>query len=215
VTRTSTRLERNDPLKVAVRVLILVRWGAEIAAFPLAPFLYKKHFVILVLMRPTKDVLLAAGFLLRLHKVGLIPVVSAAVPIGLVGVWLPYFLGRVHGKELRSGRVPRLAKRILDPKRTKKMQKLLHKKGKALIFLGRLALFPSGLVGTAAGAGELTPREFFPADVAGALTSMAASLGAGFGLGAAYKAAGPWIVAGAAVALVGASVIAARFLRRE
>ncbi len=215
MTSASTALQRNTPLKVAVRILILIRIAISIAAFPLAPFLYRKHFVILVLMRPTKDVLLAAGFLIHLHKVGLIPVVAAAVPLGLVGVWLPYFLGQIHGKELRSGDVPRFAKRILDPKRTKKMQKLLKRRGNALIFLGRLALFPSALVGTAAGAGEVPGKEFFPVDIAGALTSIAEAIGFGYVLGAAYKAAGPWLTGVAAGAGVAAAFIAARFLRRE
>lgn len=212
---TETSLERNSALKGLVRAFIFLRIAVSIAAIPLAPFLYRKHFVLLVLMRPSKDVLLAGGFLVRLGKVGLVPLLAAAIPLAFVGVWLPYFLGRIHGKELRSGDVPRLARRILDPERTKKMQELLNRRGKSLIFLGRLALFPSALVGTAAGAGEMPPRQFFPVDAAGALASIAASVGAGYVLGYAYKAAGPWLTAVAAAALVAASFIVARFLKRE
>jgi membrane protein DedA with SNARE-associated domain len=208
-------LERSEALRVAVRVLIAARIIVSIVAIPLAPLLYRKHFVLLVLMRPTKDVLLAGGFLVRLNKIALFPMLAAAIPLAIFGVWLPYFLGRIHGKELRSGDVPKLFRRILDPDRTKKMQKLLESKGRWLIFFGRLALFPSALVGTAAGAGEMSPRQFFPVDILGALVSIAECVGTGYVLGYAYKRAGPALTVVAGIAAIAAAFIAARFLRRE
>ena len=63
------------------------------------------------------------------------------------------------------------------------------------MFFGRLAAFPSTLMAAAAGASGVPPREFLPADTAGALVSMGALLGVGYVLGEAYEEAGPWITA--------------------
>src|SRR5688572_26350398 len=119
-------MRKNKRLRSALLVLAAIRVVIGIAAIPLAPFLYKEHFVVLVLMRPTKEVLLAAGFLIRLGKVWWVPIVAAAVPLAIFGVWQFYFLGRQYASQIRSGRnLPWVAKKILRPDHVKAMTKLL------------------------------------------------------------------------------------------
>ena len=63
------------------------------AAVLLAPWLYREHAAVLVLMRPTKEVFLFGGFLAQRGDVGLPVLVLAALPILLGGVWI--FFGLV------------------------------------------------------------------------------------------------------------------------
>jgi membrane-associated protein len=209
-----TKLLQSDRVRVALLVLAAVRLVIGLIAIPLAPVLYREHYVVLVLLRPTKEVLLAGGFLLRLDKIGLIPVIAAAIPLAILGVWHMYVLGRMYAKELRSGDIPALAKRVLPPDRIETMQKLLKRKGVKLVLLGRLAAFPSTLVAAAAGSGNMPSKQFLPVDAVGGLLSIAEVLGAGFLLGSAYEEAGPWITVVGVAVLVAAAVIVARFLRR-
>ena len=209
-------MKKDSRVRAVLLALAGVRVLIGVLAIPLAPFLYREHFVVLVLMRPTKEVLLAGGFLLRLEKVGLIPLLAAAIPLSILGVWQFYYLGRQYADQIRSGKgVPKWARRLLDPKRIKKMQKLLDRKGTKLVFLGRLAAFPSTVVGTAAGSSDMRSREFLPADGVGGLLAIAEVVGAGFLLGETYDEAGPWITAVGVGVLIVASIIIARFLRKE
>ncbi|HUS61685.1 MAG TPA: VTT domain-containing protein, partial [Acidimicrobiales bacterium] len=187
-----------------------------IAAIPLAPVLYKGHFVILVLLRPTKEVLLAGGFLMRKGEVALVPVLLAAVPLAIFGVWLLYALGRAYAIEIRDGAgLPRWAERVLPPRRIKALCAILDQKGWPVIVIGRLAAFPSALLGAAAGASDLSSRVFLPADGIGGLLSIAEVLIAGYVFGSAYKEAGPWVTGLGVAALAGMLVLVGRWLRRE
>jgi membrane protein DedA with SNARE-associated domain len=185
------------------------------AAIPLAPFLYEEHFLILVLLRPTKEVFLAGGFLARQGDVNLLLVVLAAIPLSIFGVWLFYLLGRAYSKQIHDDKMPGLAARILTPERIKKFEKTLDKKGPKLIFLGRLAVMSSATVAAAAGAAKLEPKKFFPWDLAGGLLSIAYTLAAGWFLGEAYEKAGPWITAAGVVALAAFAYILGRSLKKD
>lgn len=206
----------------AVRFRTVLLWLATaravlgVAAIPLAPFLYREHFAVLVLLRPTKEVLLAAGFLIRQGDVHPVVVVLAALPLMLGGVWQFFALGRGFSDELRSGEgLPKLAQRLLPPERVKKLCGVLDRKGTRLIFLGRLATFPSSLLGTAAGTAGMRTWKFLRADALGVLVGMAEVLLAGYLLGQAYKTAGPWLTAVGVVALLGMLFVLGRSLTRD
>lgn len=194
--------------------LAAVRVVVGILAIPMAPFLYREHFIVLVLMRPTKEVLLAAGFLIRQGKVGLVPVLLAAVPLLLLGVWQFFYLGRVYSKEIRAGDVPGVGGRVIRPDKVKTLQRILDMKGPRLVFLGRLAVFPSTMVASAAGAGKMSSRDFLLPDGLGGLTSAAITIGAGYFLGAAYEKASPLLTVLGVVALLGAAFVLGRYLRK-
>jgi membrane protein DedA with SNARE-associated domain len=196
--RQTTRLERPVLLGGAALRAVLA-----IVAIPLAAALYREHVAVLVFLRPTKEVFLFAGFSVRQGDAWLPVIVLAALPLLLLGVWVFYGLGRAYGDELAEADLPGLAGRILPRKRIGEMRDVLNAKGGQVVFFGRLAAFPSTLMAAAAGASGMTWREFLVADTAGALVSMGALLGAGFVLGEAYHAAGPWVT------LVGTAVLAA------
>jgi membrane protein DedA with SNARE-associated domain len=192
-----------------------VRAVLAVAAIPLAPFLYKKHFVLLVLLRPTKDVLLAAGFAIRRGDANLLSVLAAAVPLAILAVWHSFVLGRAFSREIQSGEgLPKFADRLLPPKRIKALCAALDERGSRMIFLGRLATFPSSLLGAAAGASGMKSRAFFPADLAGAVVGIAEVLVAGYLFGETYEKAGPWLTAVGVVALLGMLFVLGRSLKQ-
>lgn len=192
-----------------------LRGAVGLLAIPLAPALYEDHFVWVAFLRPTKEVLLAAGFLMREGDVALLPVALATVPIVLGGVWLMYVLGVLYRREVRSADLPGPASRLLPPDRIERLTKTLKRDGVRVVFLGRLAIFPSTLMAAAAGVSELPPRRFLLADGLGAVASVALTLLAGFVLGEAYDRAGPWLTVVGAVALMGLLFLVGRRLRRD
>ena len=224
-TGTRTRRKRasgsRTPRGKAYRFRTVLLWLAAvrvvlgIIAIPLAPVLYEKHFLILVLMRPTKEVLLAAGFLARQGKVNLLEVIIAATPLAIVGVWHAFALGRGYTEEIRNKSLPGIGGRILPPDRIKTMQKLLRKKGTKLVVIGRLAAFPSALVGAAAGSSRVKTKEFLIGDGVGGLLSIAATLGLGYLLGEAYEGGKKWLTIAGVAALAVLAFVIARYLKKE
>ncbi len=208
-------MKRNKRFRDVLLALAAVRIVLGLIAIPLAPFLYEEHFVVLVLLRPTKEVLLAAGFLIRLGEIWWVPVIAAAVPLAILGVWQFYYLGRQYASEIRSGSLPWWAKKVLPPQKVKLMQGLLRRKGMKLVLLGRLAVFPSSVVAAAAGSGNIPSRDFLRADLVGGLLSIIEVIGAGFVLGEAYERGSKWISLAGFLVLVAIAVIVARGLRKE
>ena len=211
MTKTNVRRHRTWLLWLAG-----VRTVLGIVAIPLAPLLYREHFVLLVLLRPTKEVLLAGGFFVRRGDVNLFSLLLAAVPLAILGVWHFYYLGRAYSKEVQSGKaVPSFAGRILPVRRIRKLCKVLEKRGNRIVIIGRLASFPSALLGAAAGASDVRPRTFMLADLIGGILSIAEVVGAGYLLGQAYKEAGPWITGIGVVVLFGLLIGVGRLVTRE
>jgi len=92
---------------------------------------------------------------------------------------------------------------------------VLGKKGTRLIFLGRLATFPSSLLGAAAGASGMESKKFLPADAIGALVGITEVMVAGYLLGEAYKSAGPWLTIVGVAALLAMLFLFGRTLTKE
>jgi membrane protein DedA with SNARE-associated domain len=191
-----------------------VRAVLALVAVPLAPVLYEDHFVLLVLLRPTKEVLLAGGFLLRRGEVDPFTLMLATVPLMVFGVWQFFALGRGYKKEIAAGDLPGLGGRVLPAKRIQAIRKVLAKKGAKLVLLGRLAAMPSTVIAAAAGASTMPTRTFLLADGVGALLSIGEVLGAGLLLGSAYKQAGPWLTGVGVAVLLGMLWMAGRYLKR-
>lgn len=194
--------------------IAIVRIILGIIAIPLAPFLYKEHFLILVLLRPTKEVFLVGGYLARQGDVNLLEIAIAAVPLSILGVWVFYWLGKGYSKEINSDEMPPIADRIITPKRVKKFDKALDRKEGRLIFLGRMAVLSSAMIAAASGATRMPAKEFLPPDALGGAVSLGLCLGAGYLLGEAHDEAGPWITVGAALALVAFAFILGRRLTK-
>lgn len=184
------------------------------AAVFLAPALYRDHVAVLTFMRPTKEVFLFDGFVIRRGDAFLPAIVACALPILLVGVWIFFGLGRAYGQQLADEELPGLAGRILPKSRIDAMRDVLDDRGASVVFLGRLAAFPSSLMAAAAGSSGMAWGPFLLADTAGALTSMAALLGAGYLLGEAYEDAGPWVTVAGVVVLVALIFVLGRAIRK-
>ena len=185
-------------------------------AIPLAPVLWHRHFVVLLLLRPTKEVLLAGGFLARRGDVPLVVVVLTALPLLIGGVWLFFFLGRAWSPELERGSgLPGWAQRVLPAKRIKAMGRLLDERGATVIFLGRLAVFPSSLLAAAAGTAEMDTRTFLVADGLGGLASIVEVVGVGYLLGREYESGRHWLTVAGVVVLIVVLVIVGRWLRSQ
>ena len=191
------------------------RLALGIIAIPLVPFLYREHAVALVLLRPTKEVLLLMGFLIRRGDVSLLPVLVAAVPLAILGVWHFFFLGRAYCDEIKSAELPGIAGKLLPPKVITKFAETVEEQGTKIVFLGRLAAFPSTMVAAAAGVAEVPTRRFLLVDGAGALLSVVEVIGAGYLLGDAYERAGPWLTVLGVAALVLMAVLLGRNLRSK
>ena len=200
----TTQVARARRYQGLLRWLTVVRLALGLIAFPLAPFLYRHHYVVLILLRPTRLVLFFAGVLIRRHLLNVWVVVPAALPLGLFGVWQAYALGLVHKREISSGRIPRFSKRLLPTKRIKTFQKALRQQGVKLIILARIGTFPSYLLGTAAGSSGMDAKRFLIADCTGVVCELALSLSLGYAAGA---GGGRAVLAGIGVAAIAAAGI--------
>jgi membrane protein DedA with SNARE-associated domain len=191
--------------------LAVARLALALAALPLAPWLYREHAAALVALRPTKEVFLFAGFVLSEGDSSLLAVVGAALPILLGGVWVFFGLGRAYADAL-DDELPGVTGRLLPKDRIDRLQQALEERGTKLVFLGRLAAFPSTLTAAAAGSSGMAWREFVLADTAGALVSLGALLALGFGLQETYESAGVWVTAAGIAVLVAGVVLLGRSL---
>ena len=202
------------------RIILLGLAGARIVlgvlAIPLAPFLWHRHFVVLLLLRPTKEVLLAGGFLARRQDVPLGLVVATAVPLLIGGVWLFFLLGKLWAPELDHGKgLPSWAHRILPRKRIRAMRRLVDERGARVVFLGRLAVFPSSIIAAAAGTSGMHTRTFLIADGLGGLASIVEVVGVGYVLGEQYESGKQWLTVAGVVVLFGLLAIVGRWLRGQ
>lgn len=208
------RSRRRTRLRAAVLWLAVARIVLSVAVIPFAPALYRRHFAVLVLLRPTKEVLLAGGFLVRRGDVGMVALTAAAVPLLLVGVWHFYALGRLYAADIRGNKLPGPAARLLPRRRIDALGKALDRRGTTLVVMGRLAAFPSTAVAAAAGTSGMPARTFLTADGVGGLLSFVEVVGAGYALGEAYERAGPWLTVAGVVVLAAAAIVLGQVLRR-
>ena len=212
LTRTRTAVEWRVPLLG----LAALRGVLALLAIPLAAPLWDRHFALVVLLRPTKEVLLASGFQIREGDLALPVAVVATLPLMLGGVWLFFWLGRAWSEEIRSGEgLPRWAEKVLPPKRICQLADVLEDKGRTVVFLGRLAVFPSAVMAAAAGVSGMTTTEFLLSDGLGAMASLVEVIGAGYLLGHAYQDGAHWLTLAGAAVLVVLLVLMGRWLRRQ
>ncbi|MFN2389089.1 MAG: DedA family protein [Actinomycetota bacterium] len=206
---TSERTKKVVLGAAAARVVL------GLVAIPLAPLLYEDHFLVLVLLRPTKEVFLAGGYLVRNGDLRWVELFAAQIPLAVLGVWLFFLMGRLYAREISSGKMPPLAQRILKPDKVKKIQGILERRGAKLVFLGRLAVLSSATVAAAAGSSEMDERRFLPADGAGSIASFAEAAGAGYVLGEAYERSGPWLTVVGFVALAAFAILLGHYLKKS
>jgi membrane protein DedA with SNARE-associated domain len=193
-------------------VLAAVRAVLAVVAIPLAPALYRDHAAVLVLLRPSKEVLLFAGYMIRDGKLSLPVAVIAALPLLLFAAWVFFGLGREHRDDLQDADLPGVAGRILPRERIQQLCDAINDRGWPLVVIGRIAIMPSTLVAAAAGTAEVPFSTFALADTAGSATSLVMTVGAGFLLGEARESAGPWLTVVGAIAFLALATVLGRSL---
>jgi membrane protein DedA with SNARE-associated domain len=214
-------VEKSSKRRKILLALGGLRAVLGILAIFLAKFLYEDNFLILTLMRPTKEVFLAGAFLAKRGDEPnlLLEVLLAGLPLSIAGVWLSYLLGRQYSEEIGKEELPGVAGRILPVKKIRQLERVLKKKGVKLIFLGRLAAFPSSVIGAAAGSSDLPSKRFLPADGLGALAAIIEVMALGYVLGSFFDKEDPatsWTITGVAVAATfGLLFLAGHYLKRE
>lgn len=214
-------MDKSPERRRILVALAVLRGGLAVAAIPAAKFLYKDHFLWLVLMRPTKEVFLFGAFLARTRSnpTLMIKVALAGLPLAVAGVWLFYYLGRHYSREIKQGNLPGIAGKVLRADKIKDLHNVLKRKGNRLVFLGRLAALPSTAVAASAGSSGLRSRQFLPADGLGAIASMVEVMSIGYLLGGFFNPEDPvtsWTLTGLGIAATfGLLFLLGRYLRRE
>jgi membrane protein DedA with SNARE-associated domain len=200
--------KRSRRTKQGLLSLAGLRVGLALVALPLAPFLYRHDFLVLVLLRPSMAVLLAGAILAREGYISIGAMLGAAVPLQLVAVWLYFLLGDAWQEEIDSDdQLPFMAARLLQPKRVRRLRQTLRRHGPRLVILARFAIFPVGMLAAAAGASDMAPRKFFPADATGLLVAVGLVVGIGYGLGVSRREVGPWLLALGLAGLIAMSAL--------
>lgn len=199
-------------------VLAVLRYVIPIAALPLLAVWIPERMVALTLVRPGKEVLLAAGGVYRTNADGqpdLLLLFLAYLPLMVGGVWVFFALGRAWQAELARGQGPAWLERVVPPEVLSQMQRLLEARGPMLAFLGRIAALPPTIMAAAAGTSRVDTRAYLAADFLGAITSFAVTVYAGWWLGEAYERGGIWLTVGGIALLVAIVAWATSWLRRE
>lgn len=214
-------MKKTDGRRKFLLLLAAVRSVVALAAILAAKFLIDDHYLWLVLMRPTKEVFLFGAFLARREQDAglLLEIALAGLPLLVAGVWLFYFLGRMYSEEIEADEMPRWARKVLPAHKVRTMESVLQKKGAKLVFLTRLAVFPSTVVAAAAGASEMGSRRFMRSDGLGAAASMIEVMAVGYFLGEFFDPEDPvtsWTITGLGVAATLALLyLLGRYVRKD
>lgn len=202
--------------RVALGVVI-GRYAIVLGVIPAIPWLLLRgHHALVVLVRPTKEWLLLGGAVFRLEGEPTPWLLFAAfTPLMIVVVWFFFLAGRAYQGALRAGTGPAWLRRALPPDRLELAERMLLRRGPLIAVLGRLAAMPPTLLAAAAGLSGIPARRYLAADLAGAVVSFVAVVGAGYGLGEAWRRGGPWITATGLILFVVMVALMTRWIRRE
>lgn len=204
------RRERHKRLAVG---LVAARVVMALVALPLTPALLDERFLLVIFLRPTREFLVLGGVLARRETISLLGLSLAAGPLLLLGVWVFFYLGHAWRHEVETETLPDVVQRYLPPELLAKIRHVLARRGAPLVYLARPAIFPTTILGAAAGASPMTWRRYLLVDTAGAVTAGALYVGLGWTLGESFSRAGPWITAAGVALLVVILWIGGRALR--
>lgn len=176
--------------------VVIVRFAVPLAAIPAIPFLLRNDITLLVLLRPQKEFLLVGGGQTRyLGEPGVLPLLLAFIPLGIVAVSAFFLVGRAYRGMLRDGGGPAWLSRAIPPHQLELAQRVLARRGPTVAVIGRLAAMPSTVLGAAAGVSDVRPLRYLVADAIGAVMAFGMVVGAGVALGRAYEEGGVWVTA--------------------
>ena len=186
---------------------VIVRFAIPLAAVPLIPFLIRDNITLLVLLRPQKEFVLVGGGQTRyLGDPGVLPLLLAYLPLGILAVTAFFVVGRAYRTALREQAGPAWLHRAIPPRQLELAQRVLARRGPIIAVIGRIAAMPPTVLAAAAGTSDVSPRRYLIADALGGLIGFGIAAGVGLALGRAYEEGGVWLtVVGVAlfVAMIG------------
>lgn len=170
----------------------------------------------LLLIRPSKDVVLWSGGLWRTTgDVELWLLFLAHAPLMIVMNWAFFFIGRAWGPALARGEGPRWLQRSITPKNFALARTLLARRGATIAVLGRIAALPPPVLAVAAGTSDINVWRYQVADTIGGVVGFAITVSIGMALGETYTKGGPWLLAGGLALVVALIMWMTRWLQRE
>ena len=195
---------------------VIVRFAIPLAAVPLIPFLIRDNITLLVLLRPQKEFVLVGGGQTRyLGEPGILPLLLAYLPLGILAVTAFFVVGRAYRTALREQAGPAWLHRAIPPRQFELAQRVLAKRGPIIAVIGRIAAMPPTVLAAAAGTSDVSARRYLLADAVGGLIGFGIAAGVGLALGRAYEEGGVWLtVAGVALFVVMIGLIT-WWIRRE
>lgn len=203
-------------IRRAALAVAVARYVIPLLALPLIPVLLPDRTALLILLRPTRELLLVAGAQLRVTgEPELWLLFAAFVPLMMVAVWAFFVVGRAYRGPLRDGDGPRWLHRVMPADQLEQAQRVLARRGPTIAVLGRVAGFPPTLLAAAAGVSDVAARRYLAADSVGAVLAFAIAVGAGYTLGQAYERGGVWLTAGGLALILILVVLLSRWVRRE
>lgn len=175
-------------------VVVVLRYAIPLAAVPLIPFLIRNDITLLVLLRPQKEFLLVGGGQTRyLGEPGVLPLLLAYLPLGVLAVTAFFAVGRAYRTVLTEGSGPMWLHRAIPPHQLELAQRVLVRRGPLIALIGRIAAMPPTVLAAAAGTSQVSARRYLLADGFGALLSFGLVVAVGLGLGRAYEEGGVWL----------------------
>ncbi|GGI05772.1 DedA family protein [Egicoccus halophilus] len=189
------------PLRRALLAVAVLRFVIPIAMLPLIPVMLGERFLLLLALRPGKELLLLGGARARFGDVTVLELWLAVFPFLVVGVWAFFALGRLYRDALRTGDGPAWLHRAVPADKLLLADRILAKRGPAIAILGRIATVPPTVLAAAAGASDVSTRRYLLADLVGSIAGFGTAVGAGYALGQAYEDGGPWLT-GLGIAIV-------------
>lgn len=171
----------------------------------------------LLLVRPSKDVLLWGGGLLRTTsgEVDLWLLLLAYAPLMIVMNWAFFFIGRAWGPALARGEGPRWLQRSITPEQFARARTLLAKHGPMIAVVGRIAVLPPTVLSVAAGTSDIGVWRYQLADTLGGIAGFASAVAIGVALGETYEQGGLWLLAGGVALVAVLAWAATRWLQQD
>jgi membrane protein DedA with SNARE-associated domain len=197
-------------------VLAILRYVVPIAALPLIPVLLPDRVPLLMLVRPGREVQLAAGGLHRVNgEPDLWVAFLAFLPLMVGAVWVFFLLGRAWRPELVRDDTDGWLARIVPPEVFAQFRRLLERRGPMLAFIGRIGALPPTILAAAAGTSDVDARRYLVADFFGAIVGFAMTVGVGWALGTAYERGGWWLTIAGLLLFFAVVAWISNWIRRE
>ena len=198
-------------------VSAILRLVVPIAVVPFAPALIPERVVLLLLLRPGREVVLLGGGLSRTtdDPMLLLWLFLAYLPLMTLGIWVYFVIGRAYGPELRRGEGPDWLQRAVPRDKLIIASRVLTRRGPSIAIIGRVAGLPASVIGAAAGASDVHTVRYLAADLAGTVITFVLTVSVGYALGDAYERGGAWLTGIGLALFVVLAMVMTRWLQRE